>query len=133
MDAQRFFPVAYDSRNHPKVRMMRMLGDGIAEYGRYLALLGILYDLGNRLFVGEPGDERGDAAAAYLAAELDLPDAAAAREWLRSAASCGLVDEGALEEFGTVASGGVGRQLDYRASKARAGRSGGRPKGKGAG
>lgn len=126
MDAQRFFPVAYDSRNHPKVRMMRMQGAGIAEYGRYVALLGILYDLDNRVFVGERGDARGDAAAVYLASELDLPDAEAAREWLRGAAACGLIDEGALDEFGVVTSGGVGKQLEYKAVKARAGRSSGR-------
>lgn len=128
MDAQRFFPVAYDSRNHPKVRMMRMQGEGIAEYGRYVALLGILYDLGNRVFVGEPGDERGDAMAAYVAMELDLPDTAAAREWLRRAAACGLIDEGALDEFGTVTSGGVGKQLEYKAERARCGKRGGRPR-----
>ncbi len=128
MDAQRFFPVAYDSRNHPKVRMMRMQGAGIAEYGRYVALLGILYDLNNRLFVGERGDARGDAAVAYLASELDLPDAEAAREWLRGAAACGLIDEGALDEFGVVASGGVGKQLAYKAERARCGKSGGRPR-----
>lgn len=126
MDAQRFFSVAYDSRNHPKVRMLRMRGDGIAEYGRYVALLGILYDMGNRI------DATDDAMLEYLAYELDLRDGGETAEWLRAAAGCGLIDPGALEEFGVVTSNGVGRELEYKAMKSAAGKQGGRPRKAGA-
>ena len=103
--------MAYDSRNHPKVRMLRMRGDGIAEYGRYVALLGILYDMGNRI------DATDDAMLEYLAYELDLRDGGETAEWLRAAAGCGLIDPGALEEFGVVTSNGVGRELEYKAER----------------
>lgn len=122
MDAQRFFSVAYDSRNHPKVRMLRMRGDGIAEYGRYVALLGILYDMGNRIDATDPD------VLGYLAMELDLEDGSAAFGWLEAAASCGLIDRGAFEEFGVATSNGVGRELEYKAVKSAAGKKGGRPK-----
>lgn len=126
MDAQRFFSVAYDSRNHPKVRMLRMRGGGIAEYGRYVALLGILYDMRNRVDATDP------VVLSYLASELDLPDADAAKAWLEDAAAVGLIDGGALEEFGVVASAGVGRELEFRAAKASAGTASGRARRKAA-
>ena len=122
MDAKRFFPISYDSRNHPKVRMLRMRGDGIAEYGRYIALLSILYDMGNRI------DATDETMLAYLADELGLQGTDGAKEWIRLAASCGLLDIRSLEEFGIVCNNSVGVQLDYMAKCAADGRKGGRQK-----
>ena len=124
MDAQRFFPIAYDSRNHPKVRMLEMMGEGIAEYGRYIALLGILYDMDNRVHVGMP-DEEAAPGCFLLAEELDFPDCEALRGWLRKAAACGLIDSEMLDAFGSVASRSVAEQMEYRSAKARAGKSSG--------
>lgn len=128
MDAQRFFNVSYDSRNHPKVRMLRMMGGGIVEYGRYVALLGILYDMGNRVYVGDGSDPLGNATAALLADELDVGTLDELRAWLGMAAECGLISGEALAELGIVASNSVGDQLVYREKKAEAGRTGGRPR-----
>lgn len=128
MDAQRFFPIAYDSRNHPKVRMLCMMGEGIAEYGRYIALLGILYDMDNRVHVGFPGDEDVRPGCFLLAEELGFTTHAALFEWLGKAAACGLVDKEALERFGSVASRSVAEQMEYRRAKAESGKKGGRPR-----
>ena len=127
MDAQRFFPIAYDSRNHPKVRMLEMMGEGIAEYGRYIALLGILYDMDNRVHVGMP-DEEAAPGCFLLAEELDFPDCEALSEWLRKAAACGLIDSEMLETFGSVASRSVAEQMEFRRAKAESGKKGGRPR-----
>lgn len=127
MDAQRFFPIAYDSRNHPKVRMLEMMGEGIAEYGRYIALLGILYDMDNRVHVGMQ-DEEAAPGCFLLAEELDFPDCEALREWLRKAAACGLIDSEMLETFGSVASRSVAEQMEFRRAKAESGKKGGRPR-----
>lgn len=125
MDAQRFFPIAYDSRNHPKVRMLCMMGEGITEYGRYIALLGILYDMDNRVHVGFPDDDGAKPGCSLLTEELDFPTHGAMREWLEKAAECGLIDKEALERFGSVASRSVAEQIEYRSAKARAGKSSG--------
>ena len=127
MDAQRFFPIAYDSRNHPKVRMLEMMGEGITEYGRYIALLGILYDMDNRVHVGMP-DEDAAPGCFLLADELDFPDCEALRGWLRKAAACGLIDSEMLDAFGSVASRSVAEQMEFRRAKAESGKKGGRPR-----
>ena len=44
MDANRFFSVSYDIASRPKVRRLMKVGDGMAELGRWVALLAILYD-----------------------------------------------------------------------------------------
>lgn len=122
MDAKRFFPIAYDSRNHPKIRMLRMRGEGIKEYGRYIALLSMLYDSGNRIDANDPD------TLELMAYELDFESAEEVRPWLSLVAKCGLIDAGALGEFGIIASGGVGEQLEFIASKSAAGKKGGRPR-----
>lgn len=122
MDAKRFFPIAYDSRNHPKVRMLRMRGEGIKEYGRYIALLSMLYDGGNRIDATDP------MALELMAYELDFESAEDVRQWLHLVARCGLIDPGALEEFGVIASSGVDEQLDFMATRVAAGKKGGRPR-----
>lgn len=122
MNAQRFFPIAYDSRNHPKVRMLRMRGGGIIEYGRYIALLSMLYDSGNRIDANDPD------TLELMAYELDFENAEEVRPWLSLVAKCGLIDAGALDEFGIIASGGVGEQLEFIASKSASGKKGGRPR-----
>lgn len=128
MDANRFFQVSYDSRNHPKVRMLRMMGGGIVEYGRFVALLAILYDMDNRVRVGFPEDEAAAPECFMLASELGFDSQGELREWLSKAAACGIVDAEMLDALGVVASRTVGEQLEFRKAKTEAGRKGGRPR-----
>ena len=44
MDANRFFSIPFDNRNDVKMRRLRKRCGGFAAYGRWVALLGMLYD-----------------------------------------------------------------------------------------
>ena len=44
MDANRFFSIPYDNRNDVKMRRLRKRLGGYEGYGRWVALLGMLYD-----------------------------------------------------------------------------------------
>ena len=99
-----------------------MRGEGIKEYGRYIALLSMLYDSGNRIDATDP------MALELMAYELDFETAEDVGPWLSLIAKCGLIDPGALEEFGIITSAGVGEQLGFMARSIAAGKKGGRPR-----
>lgn len=120
MKATRFFSVAFDIRHHPKIEILRMSCGGIAALGRWVALLGILYDSDGVFDLTKSGRTE------YLAHELELTtdelDA-----FLISAAECELIDANLLQ-VGHVVSHGVCEQLEYQRQKSEAGKMGGRPK-----
>lgn len=127
MDAQRFFSVAYDSRNHPKVDMLRCMEGGIVAYGRFIALLGILYDLGNEIDLTGGADGLDDAKAMYLVRQLEFADADGLEHFLDSMSKVGLIDADAWDGY-VVTSHGVAEELAYKAKKSAAGKLGGRPR-----
>ena len=49
MDANRFYSVPYDARNDTAMLKLRRKHGGIAAYGRWQALLGVLYDEGGTI------------------------------------------------------------------------------------
>lgn len=135
MDARRFYSVAYDARNHPKVQMLRRWGDGLVEYARWQVLLAVMYDQGSSLQVGrdwydpETGELTGDPTlmAEYLAdqMELDLPGLL---RWLDAAADVGLIVLSSWKTRGTVTVKGVADEINYKNERREAGKKGGRPK-----
>lgn len=120
MKATRFFSVAFDIRHHPKIEILRMSCGGIAALGRWIALLGILYDSDGVFDLTKSGRTE------YLAHELELTTDEL-DVFLISAAECELIDANLLQ-VGHVVSHGVCEQLEYQKQKSESGKMGGRPK-----
>lgn len=115
MDANRFFSVPFDNRNDVKMlRIRRRLG-GMAAYGRWVALLGMLYDEGGVLDMND--QEMRDITADEL--ELDDVDG-----FFTELARIGLIDKELYESVGHVVNDGVCREIEYRKKKSEAGRKG---------
>ena len=117
MKAQRFFSMSYDIRNHPKIAMLKANAGGIAAFGRWVALMGILYDSGGAFPVDSP------ARRAYLVRELELQDDSALTAFLDVCADCELISRELLGA-GSIASAGICDQLEYFRQKSEAGRKG---------
>ena len=115
MDANRFFSVPYDNRNDMKIlRMRRKLG-GIAAYGRWVALLGMLYDEGGVL------DMSDEDMVAVVADELELDDVDA---FFVGLAKVGLIEGDLYDSMRHVVNDGVCREIEYRRKKSEAGKKG---------
>ena len=115
MDANRFFSVPFDNRNDVKIlRMRRRLG-GIAAYGRWVALLGMLYDEGGVLDMSDQDMRE------IVADELELDDV---DEFFCQLASIGLIEKELYDTLGHVVNDGVCNEIEYRRKKSEAGRKG---------
>lgn len=123
MDAQRFFPVPYDNRNDVKIVKLRTLyenldKDGFAAYGRWVALLGILYDQHGILDMSDSLNRQ------VIAKELCLDDV---DEFFSMLAGLGLIDSELYHTTSQVANKGVCDQLEFKKTRAQTGKLGGRP------
>lgn len=115
MDANRFFSVPYDNRNDVKMKLVRKRLGGWAGYGRWVALLGILYDEHGLL------DMSRDDMRELIADELDLDDVDG---FFTSLADIGLIDRDIYEAASHVVNGGVCDELEYKKRKSDAGKKG---------
>ena len=70
MDANRFYSVPYDARNDTAMLKLRRKHGGIAAYGRWQALLGVLYDEGGTIDLSDEDN----FAMVEREIELDGPD-----------------------------------------------------------
>ena len=119
MDANRFYSIPYDARNDPAMKKLRRKHGGIKAFGQYQALLGILYDEGNRLHLSD-GDDRG-----LLMEELEIDDEELDK-FLNSCAKFDLIDcEEFCGDYPIVTHKGVAKELAYKKMKSDAGRAGG--------
>ena len=119
MDANRFFSVPFDNRNDVKMKRLRKRLGGYAGYGRWVALLGMLYDENGIL------DLNCQDMREIVADELDLTDV---DEFFTELAEIGLIDKELYHGLSHVVNKGVVEQIDYRKKKSEAGKQGGRPK-----
>lgn len=115
MKADRFFSVPYDNRNDVKMRRLRKRLGGYAGYGRWVALLGILYDENGLL------DMNDVEMREIVAEELELEDV---DEFFTILADIGLISKELYNGLSHVVNNGVTEQLEYRAMKSRAGKKG---------
>jgi len=115
MDANRFFSVPYDNRNDVKIlRIRRRLG-GMAAYGRWVALLGMLYDEGGVLDMNDQ-DMRD-----IVADELELEDVDG---FFTELAKVGLIEKELYHSMNHVVNDGVCSEIEYRKKKSEAGKKG---------
>ena len=117
MKADRFFSVHYDMRHNPKIELLKDMGGGIVELGRWLALMSILYDVDGLFDLNAKGKKR------YLMRELEFDSENELDEFLCICAECDLIS-GELLDMGHVVSRGVSEQLDYYKQKSEAGKKG---------
>ena len=115
MDANRFFSVPYDNRNDVKILKLRRRMGGMAAYGRWVALLGMLYDEGGIL------DMNDEDMRWIVAKDLDLEDV---DEFFHGLAGLGLIDGDMYHEMNHVVNRGVCDEIAYRKKKSEAGRKG---------
>ena len=116
MDANRFFSVPYDNRNDVKMRRLRKRLNGYAGYGRWVALLGMLYDEKGIL-------DMSDAEMVEIVCEeLELDDA---DHFFTVLADIGLIDKELYHSMSHVVNRGVLEQIEYRVSKSNAGKKSG--------
>lgn len=115
MNANRFFSVPYDNRNDVKMRRMRKALGGIAAYGRWMALLGMLYDEDGVL------DMSDSTMREIVAEELELDDVDG---FFTELARIGLIDPKLYSELSHVVNDGVCSEIEYRKKKAEAGAKG---------
>ena len=115
----RFFSVPYDIINDFKIRRLMHISGGIVALGRWVALLGMLYDEHGLL-------DLNDASSVRLVAEtLQLDDV---DEFMLQLAECKLIDSELYRLTGHVVNHGVCDELEYKKTKSEAGKQGGRPK-----
>lgn len=124
MDANRFYSVPYDARNDTAMLKLRRKHGGIAAYGRWQALLGVLYDEGGTIDVTDEDN------LAMVEQEIEL-EGAELDAFIESCVKHGLLSA-ELWGIGTIGSHGVCEELEYRREqrrkKSEAGKKGGRPK-----
>ena len=115
MDANRFFSVPYDNRNDVKIRRLRKRLGGMAAYGRWIALLGMLYDENGLLDLNDVTTRE------IVLEELELDDA---DEFFTELGKMGLINADIYKATNHVVNNGVCEQLDYRKKKSEAGKKG---------
>ena len=115
MNANRFFSIPFDNRNDVKIRRMRKKLGGMAAYGRWVALLGMLYDEGGVL------DMNDKDMVEIVADELELEDV---DEFFTELARLGLVDKELYDSMSHVVNKGVCDEIAYRKRKSDAGKKG---------
>ena len=116
MDANRFFSVPYDNRNDVKMKRLRKRLNGYAGYGRWVALLGMLYDEKGIL-------DMSDAEMVEIVCEeLELDDA---DHFFTVLADIGLIDKELYHSMSHVVNRGVLEQIEFRVSKSNAGKKSG--------
>ena len=126
MRANRFYTVPYDARNDTKVRKLGKLQKGkMAAYGRWQALLGVLYDEDGIVDMSDP------TTSEIVCEELEFRKPEQADRFFSDCAEAGLLDASLWESARHVVSPGVCEQIAYKAEKASYGKSGGRGRKKG--
>lgn len=117
MKADRFFSVHYDTRHNPKIELLRDMGDGLLEFGRWIVLLALLYDSDGLYDMTAKGKKR------YLMKELEISSDEELKKFLENCAECDLISSELLE-LGHIVSRGVSEQIDYYKKKSEAGKKG---------
>ena len=117
MKAGRFFSVHYDTRHNPKIELLRDMGGGLLEFGRWMVLLALLYDSDGLYDITSKSKKR------YLMRELECGSDEELDKFLSNCAECELISQELLE-LGHIVSRGVSEEIDYHKTKSEAGKKG---------
>lgn len=119
MNANRFFSIPFDNRNDVTIRLLRMNAGGLQAYGRWVSLLGMLYDAHGIIDLEYPG------ADVLLKGELEFQDVQSLYEFLDTLADLRLIDCEAWLKRNKITNKGVCDELAYRAAKSYGGKKSG--------
>lgn len=119
MKGKRFFSVPFDIADLPDVMELRMRAGGIVALGRWIALLGILYDQGGSVDLSDRYKRK------MVARKLELRKANQLEGFVSDLVEVGWIDRTAWEGFGHIVSAGVYEQLGFKEAQAERGRKGG--------
>ena len=117
MNANRYFSVPYDGRNDVTIRLLRKREGGLVAYGRWIALLGMLYDSDGILQLEKPN------VAELIAEELDFNSEDELRGYLETLAELELIDVTSYTDRNHVINPGVVKEIDYYRAKSEAGKA----------
>lgn len=121
MNPNRFYSVPFDARNNTKILRLGVLQKNkMQAFGRWMALLGILYDEHGVINMADA------ATCEVIASELCFSKPEQAVKFIDDCVSAGLIDASMWEIGSRVVSNGVADELAYRKDKADAGRQGGK-------
>lgn len=121
MDPRTFYSVPYGARNTHNMKIVRMRCGGIVAFGRWQALLGILYESDG---VVDLSDE---ITRKVVEAELELKGKQL-DEFIEAVIAVGWVDLTLWRTMQHVVCKGVTDQLAYKQEQSSNGKKGGRPK-----
>ena len=116
MDANRFYSVPWDGYNDIGMKKLRRKHGGVAAYGRWHVLLGILYDAGGRVELDED-------TMVLLQDELEIENQAELNAFIDDLAGLDWISRELLD-MGVMVSKGVCDQLEYRKSASYYGKKG---------
>ena len=111
MKGNRFYSIPYDARNDPNMKWLRRKFGGIIAYGRWQALLGILYDQDGTV------DLNDETMRGIVSEELELKGKGL-DEWIKGLVAVGWLDKVAWESFGKLHSESVCEQLAFQEGQA---------------
>lgn len=119
MNANRFYSIPFDARNDTSMLKLRRSQGGLLAFGRWQALLGILFDEGSSIDLNDEDN------AVMVASELEFESLEDLREFLDACAKYNLISLAAWTERSMVISEGVFKELEYRNQKREAGKKSG--------
>ena len=114
------FPVPVRGHADPVIQALMLQCGGVAAYGRWHILLGMLYDSDGVIRLSP-------VSRAVMMANLQFDDLKDLEEFIETLSDLNLIDPGMLERD-EIINAGVCKQLDYIAKKQAAGKQGGRPR-----
>jgi hypothetical protein len=120
MNANRYFSVPFDAYDDYGMKLLRRRWGGVAAYGRWHVLLGLLYDADGLI------DYSDDASREMLADELEMTEEEL-DGFMADLASIDFISSESLG-CGHIVSHGVCDELNYRKERIETGKKGGRPR-----
>lgn len=119
MKGNRFYSIPYDARNDPKMKVVRRKCGGIIAFGRWQALLGILYDEDGAIDLSD------ETMHGVIEEELELKGDKL-DEFIGALVAVGWIGREPWERERHVVSGSVYEQLSYKGKQSANGSKGGR-------
>ena len=117
MNSNRYYSIPFDARNDVAMRLLRRKQGGIVAFGRWQALLGMLYDADGRI------DLKDETMRDLVCEELEL-DAEGLDSFLADCRALDILSKDAWNNWTVVMSEGVLKEIDYRQRKSYAGKKG---------
>lgn len=119
MKNSKFFTVPYDVAHTSEMRYVRKRCGGLIAFGRWMALLGIMYEQDGKVDLNDP------VMREVVMDELEIHQAQELDDLLEALGNVDFVSAQMLEDHGLLTSNGVLQQVAYKLERSAAGKKGG--------